>query len=368
MPNASQIKSRFLGKRGDPFHQFDRLIRATNELASAVSELPEFYFDLANELVAETQADASRKLLAYRILSTLNQIDNPEYSAAYRDAIFALRRSGFWIEKAFSTTDELNQAENTLFAPQPFHFADGNYSRELRTHIDNRTPETSRNALYNVITRIHETTTSNIDSSETAQKSVFFEPIFGQGLSLLDALGEVHFEASDNATRHALRTDNNKHSFDFVGENFFGDIQYLQMTAISQLAKNPGRLKKWPDAVATYIDMHLERKNAKGGRFLVFSYADNGPGIIEHITRFRPGLVDPSVSLREVINGRMTTSSIDGAGDGLYNMQEAMIGVNGFINIQSGGHTYYFNGINQSAGVGVASRNRGTLLTFIVPA
>lgn len=368
MHNANQVKSRFLGKRGDPFHQFDRLIRATTELSEDVLKAPEFFFNLANELIADTQANASRKLLAYRILSTLNRTEKSEYSETYRNAIFDLRSSGYWIERAFSPANELNQAENTLFAPQPFHFGDSQYSLELKTHIDNRTPDTSRNALYNVITKIHEATTSNINSSETSRKSIFFEPIFGQGLQLLDALGEAHFEASDNASRHALRTDNNKHSFDFVEENFFGDIQYLQMTAISQLARNPGRLKEWPAAVSEYIDTYLERRGAKGGRFLVFSYADNGPGIIEHIRRFRPEILDASVSLRDVIEGRMTTNSVDGAGEGLSNMQEAMSGVDGFINIQSGQHTYYYNGINQKADVGNAPRTRGTLLTFVVPA
>jgi hypothetical protein len=368
MPTASKIKSRFMGRRGDPFNQFERLVEATTQLRDPVKAHPEFFFTLANELIADSNPDAARKLLAYRILSILNSLGKVEHIERYRNTIFDLKKSGYWIEKAFSPPDALNQSENTLFAPQPFHFGESNYSQELRMHIENRTPEASRDALYRVITRIHESTTADITSSETARKSIFFAPIFGKGMYLLDALGEVHFEASDNATRHALHTEKNKNSIDSKDEEFFGDVQYLQMSAISYLAGNQKRLSAWPEAIPHYIEMYLNSKQAKGGRFLVFSYVDNGPGIIEHLQRFQKDAAQKIESLRDVIDERMTTSSVAGAGDGLSNMKDAIHSVDGLIHIQSGSHTYYFNGLDETTGIGKAATTRGTLLTFVVPA
>lgn len=368
MPNANKIKSRFMGRRGDPFNQFERLIEATTQLRDPVRNNPEFFFTLAIELIADTSPDAARKLLAYRILSILNTIGKPEHIERYRNTIFDLKKSGYWIEKAFSPPDALNQSENTLFAPQPFHFGEIHYSQELRMHIENRTPEASRDALYRVITRIHESTTADITTAETAKKSIFFAPIFGKGMYLLDALGEVHFEASDNATRHALQTEKNKNSIDSRDQEFFGDVQYLQMSAISYLAGNQKRLAAWPEAIPHYIEMYLMSRQARGGRFLVFSYVDNGPGIIEHLQKFQKRTGQSIKSLRDVIDERMTTSSVAGAGDGLSNMKDAIHSVDGLIYIQSGSHTYYFNGLDETIGVGKATTSRGTLLTFVVPA
>ncbi|MFV1808832.1 hypothetical protein [Phaeobacter sp. Ax4a-4a] len=368
MPNANVVKSQFMGKRGDPFHQFERLIDATSELREPVLADPQFYFELANQLVEDPRPDAARKILAYRIYSILNAAGDAQHSERYMNTIFDLRRSGYWIEKAFCPTESLNQSENTLFAPQPFHFGNTQYSREIKTHIENRTPDASRDALYRVITRIHEATTADIGSAVAARKSIFFEPIFGQGMYLLEALGEVHFEASDNASRHALHTENNPNSFDVDDESFFGDVQYLQMTAISQLASNRKRFQNWPDPIPEYIDMYLSGKGEKGARFLLFSYADNGPGIIEHLNRYSADNRQEVQSLSDVIDQRLTTSSVAGAGDGLSNMKEAIQSVDGLIHIQSGAHTYHFNGIDESIQTGRASTKRGTLLTFVFPA
>ena len=97
MPAANKIKSRFLGKRGDPFNQFERLVEATTQLRDPVKADPAFFFELANDLIADSNPDAARKLLAYRILSILNSLGNIEHIERYRNTIFDLKKSGYWI-------------------------------------------------------------------------------------------------------------------------------------------------------------------------------------------------------------------------------------------------------------------------------
>lgn len=368
MPNANMIKGNYLGKRGNPFHQFEKVVLSTSQMKRDIHADPAFYLNLAIELIEDPKPDAARKLLAYRILAVLNGLGDKKYADAYRATIFQMRSAGFWIEKAFCAAESLSQAENTLFAPQPFHFGENSYSNELRNHIRQRTPETSRDALWRAITRIHEVTTEAADVDSVSRKSIFFDPIFGQGLMLLDALGEVHFEASDNASRHALHTDDNPYSFDSDDEGFFGDIQYLQMTAISHLAGDKRQRNDWPQAIQAYVESYLSARNVKGGRFLMFSYVDNGPGIVEHVSKFSPEAEKTPSSIGEVIEGRLTSSDVVGAGYGLSNMREAIQSVAGFIYIQSGKHTHHFSGLDGTTLDGIASLGRGTLLTFVVPA
>ena len=360
MNEFTHIKKKYLGYEKNPFDQFSRLMSATANLPKEVREDQGTFVGLLRNLRTGMNRSAPRELLAFQILNELKSIDEAKWKGEYLTFLSNLRRSNFWIESTLSESRVVSESENTIFSPQPFHFQDSIFARKLESHAELRTFGTSKSRLFSLISYLNSHLTKG---DRPARIQTFLTKRL-----LLDALSEINYEVTDNANWHALKTLANSNYQESRDETFYGNMLYLQFHNFSRSNVPEIEIGSiWPDDLVTYVREYVELSREKDARFVVASYVDNGPGVLEHIRRHLHGSGSTGLSIRSVIKDGMTTRDILGAGQGLTRVLLAMRALRGLLVLTSGGTRYIFCGITGSDQEHMINNSRGTMFTLFVP-
>ncbi len=360
MTGISQLKAKYLGHAKNPFHQFERLISATSLLPAEIRKRQPDFGELLSDLRLSKNPNAAREILQFRILTELKELDEERWKGDYIEFIYRLRESKYWIEESISDDRESSESENTVFAPQPFHFYDALSAQKLTEIARSRTFGSSQVALTSILKRL------NHKLSRDGRSSVIGDVLHNS--VLLSALAEIHHEVTDNAYWHALKTSANSNYQKTASQSPFGDVLYLQIHSFSRLnAPNADISKEWPTDVRDYVKSYSTNLGKPNVRFVILSYVDNGPGIIDHVERFYSGDAANPKTISDVIKNQFTTRESPDAGDGLSNVLEAINLAKGLLVITSGSRRFVFDGISNAIDEHSIKNNRGTMITIFIP-
>ena len=186
--------------------------------------------------------------------------------------------------------------------------------------------------------------------------------------SLLNALSEIHYEITDNSYWHALKTGANTYYQKTSDEVFFGDILCLQIHSFSRINPRKAKIDKdWPEDLSDYVAQYSKSFGKKSVRFVITSYIDNGPGILQHVRRFSINDASNPATISDIIESKITTRDIPGAGEGLSHVLKAISEVNGLLILTSGDRRFVFSGLTEEKIEHSIENSRGTMITIITP-
>ena len=360
MSSFTHIKGKYLGHEKNPFHQFSQLMSATADLPGEVRKNQETFEGLLRDLRTGKQRSAPRELLAFQILNELKCVDEERWTGKYLTFLSDLKSSKYWIEDTLSASRATSESENTIFSPQPFHFHDSILSKKLENHAKLRTFDSTRTKLSSLISHLN----SQLSKGNRAARIQSFLTSH----ALLDALSEINYEITDNANCHALKTAANLNYQKSGDETFFGNMLYLQFHNFTRTNVPEVKIRKtWPSDVVDYVRRFVEAEQQRDARFVVTSFVDNGPGILEHVRRHSSKSVGSNLAIRAVIADRISTRSIPGAGQGLSRVLAAMREVRGLMVLTSGSARYIFCGLTGMEWEHEIDNQRGTMYTLLVP-
>ena len=360
MNSFAHIKGKYLGHEKNPFHQFSQLMSATTDLPGEIRKNQEMFVGLLGDLRTGKQRSAPRELLAFQILNELKCIDEESWTGKYLTFLSDLKSSRYWIEDTLSASRTISESENTIFSPQPFHFHDTILARKLENHAKLRTFDSTRARLSSLISHLN----SRLSKGDRAARIQNFLT----NHALLDALSEINYEITDNANCHALKTAANSNYQDSGDEAFFGNMLYLQFHNFSRTNVPKIKIREtWPPDVVKYVRGFVEAVQLRDARFVMTSFVDNGPGILEHVRRHSEKCVGSSLSIKTVIADRISTRRIPGAGQGLSRVLAAMRELRGLMVLTSGSRRYIFCGLRKEEWEHEIDNHRGTMYTLLVP-
>ncbi len=360
MTELSRLKARYLGHEKNPFHQFNRLMSATAELPAEVSADEKKFSLLLEDLRSSRDRNAPRELLGFKILYELQKSDECQWREEYLNFLSNLKKSHYWIENTLRDYRDVSEIENTIFAPQPFHFYDTLTAQKIDQHAKLRTFRSSKERLTTLLMQLNSQLSKE---GQTARiQSLLMKP------HLVDALSEIQYEVTDNAYWHALKTSANYNYQESMDEKFFGDILYLQFHNFSRTNVPTVKIgREWPEVLESYVRSYSEKFQQRDTRFIMTSFIDNGPGILEHVRRYSGSLVTSSLTVSEIIQQRITTRDVPGAGEGLSRVLRVVSELKGLLILTSGSTRYIFSGLTEEGSEDVVDSSRGTMVTVIIP-
>ena len=360
MTEFTQLKAKYLGHEKNPFHQFSQLMSATTDLPGAVSDDNVKYAGLLKDLQSSSNRSAPREVLIFRILSELQKTGNKNWRNEYLKFLSDLKRSRYWIEDSLSDFRQASEVENTIFFPQPHHFNDTVIAQKFDEHAKMRIFQSSEEKFTSRLLLL------NSKLSKDGRPAIFWHLLMKP--SLLNALSEIDYEITDNAYWHALKTDANANYQETLDEGFFGDILYLQIHSFSRIKASKAKIgNKWPVDLRDYVSQYSEYFCKDSVRFIITSYVDNGPGILQHVHRFPKKDASIPSSISDIIERKITTRDVPEAGEGLSNVLQAIYDLNGLLILTSGNRRFVFSGLKGDKSEHPISNSRGTMITIITP-
>lgn len=381
------MKGRYVGYKRRPFEQFEAFQVATDDLMVLNEDDVDTALLYADALTSTDEVTASAAMFAYRLLRSASQCGSSHAVEKYNWFLDRLRSNGFWLEVAFSKPGHSSQSESTFFAPYPYHSPSLEERREdaqMRMLLDR---ERSSARLRRTLEKVHDHPSLPYELSDNVliepkgqplsreqlrDKSPLTPILFDHDNTLFEGIAEASFEASENAHSHALPTDLNVHADDADGGNFFGDAQYLQIGHVTYQTRDFDRARAIHPAFQDYLSKRLSKMRLRKQKLLLFSRADNGPGISRHLQRYGNMKDHSKPRLPKIIGERLTSRTDPGAGHGIQTMIEVTDEINGCLIIQSGGEYFCFDGnygANDEAGArfGESVGTRGTIVFLAVP-
>lgn len=354
-------------------HFFDQQNFNRNYITTALQDLEM----RIQQQVIKSNLNGYALILKLRLLNSLRVLE-PGSKKWHEDAtslIAELKSSNYWTEKAVE--DRPTSRNITIFAPFPFHMSSIEDSERLTRSFERRTRDASERALSKIIDNLHGTLL-------TAGRSEFSELIQDRDGLLSEyfpALADIHHEVTDNAYRHALKSPlTNVWLEDGDQEkSFFGDSLYLKVNRLTSSTDGRialgerGRESAYPNSFHDFIlartDQHRAGRYTGPGRFLSFTYVDNGPGPVRHYRKLAPAEAQNKISTVSDFFAGIASSrpDIEGAGHGFRNMITAARSIRGFLCLRSGASMAFYDGHQNKFGSEVDPSqvsDRGTLLSF----